>query len=81
MSLSRVKVEEPEKTTMKQVENQNIEFLEEISMSYNFEKDHQDSYICVLFDLLLYKYPILSKGVFELLVRLFTRKRTLLENL
>jgi seryl-tRNA synthetase len=35
----------------------------------------------VLFDLLLYKYPLLSKGVFELLVRLFTRKRTLLENL
>ena len=38
-------------------------------------------YICILFDLLLYKYPSLSKGVFELLVRLFARKRTLLENL
>jgi hypothetical protein len=35
----------------------------------------------VLFDLLLYQYPILAKGVFELLVRLFTRKRTLLENI
>ena len=35
----------------------------------------------MLFDLLLYKYPQLAKGVFELLVRLFARKRTLLENL
>lgn len=35
----------------------------------------------MLFDLLLYKYPLLAKGVFELLVRLFTRKRTLLETL
>ena len=63
------------------VEAQNIEFLEEISSAYNFESDNQDAYICVLFDLLLYKYPALAKGVFELLVRLFTRKRTLLENL
>ena len=35
----------------------------------------------MLFDLLLYKYPQLAKGVFELLVRLFARKRTMLENL
>ena len=63
------------------MENQNIEFLEEIAQSYNFELESQDAYICVLFDLLLYKYPVLAKGVFELLVRLFTRKRTLLENL
>ena len=81
MSLGKVKAVEPEKITLKQVENQSIEFLEELAMSYNFEKEEQDSYICVLFDLLLYQYPLLSKGVFELLVRLFTRKRTLLENL
>jgi len=30
---------------------------------------------------MLYKYPVLAKGVFELMVRLFARKRTLLENL
>jgi hypothetical protein len=65
----------------KQIERQNIEFLDEIAGSYNFEAENRDSYICVLFDLLLYKYPALAKGVFELLVRLFTRKRTLLENL
>lgn len=60
---------------------QNIDFLTEIALSYNFESHNQEAYICVLFDLLLYKYPSLSKGVFELLVRLFTRKRTILENL
>lgn len=55
--------------------------MEKIAGSYNFEADNQDAYICVLFDLLLYKYPGLAKGIFELLVRLFTRKRTLLETL
>jgi hypothetical protein len=39
MSLGKVKVEEPEKITLKQVENQSIEFLEELAMSYNFEKE------------------------------------------
>jgi hypothetical protein len=47
----------------------------------NFESRNTDVYICVLFDLLLYKYPVLSKGVFELLVRLFARKRIILESL
>jgi hypothetical protein len=59
----------------------NIKFLNEIASVCNFESESQDAYICVLFDLLLYQYPILAKGVFELLVRLFTRKRTLLENI
>ena len=58
-----------------------MEFLNLLAQTYNFESDGQDAYICVLFDLLIYKYPLLAKGVFELLVRLFTRKRTLLENL
>ena len=70
-----------ENKNKKSVEQKNIEFLEDISSSFNFEADDQDAYICVLFDLLLYKYPSLAKGVFELLVRLFTRKRTLLESL
>lgn len=47
----------------------------------NFERDNKDFYICVLFDLMLYKNTELSKKVFELLVRLFCRKRILLENL
>lgn len=71
----------PQVTTAAQAHNQNIEFLEKIAGSYNFEAENQDAYICVLFDLLLYKYPGLAKGIFELLVRLFTRKRTLLETL
>ena len=79
--MGKVNAQEPDKLTFKAVETQNIEFLEEIAQCCNFESENQDAYICVLFDLLLYKYPVLAKGVFELLVRLFTRKRTLLENL
>lgn len=75
------KEERSDVLTFKQIENKNIEFLQMMAQSYNFESTGQDAYICVLFDLLLYKYPALAKGVFELLVRLFTRKRTILENL
>lgn len=81
MTLPTVGLEDENKNNNKSVEQRNIEFLEDISGSFNFEADDQDAYICVLFDLLLYKYPSLAKGVFELLVRLFTRKRTLLESL
>ena len=81
MSLGKVAIEKPPIMSFKQVENENIEFLQEIAMSYNFEADNQESYICVLFDLLLYKYSSLASCVFELLVKLFTRKRILLENL
>mmetsp|Transcript_6821 Transcript_6821/g.10992 ORF Transcript_6821/g.10992 Transcript_6821/m.10992 type:complete len:608 (+) Transcript_6821:2642-4465(+) len=65
----------------REIEQSNLMFFEDIALSTNFESENRDAYICVLFDLLLYKYPELSRGVFELLVRLFTRKRTLLESL
>ena len=81
MTLPNVGLDDENKNNNKSVEQKNIEFLEDISSSFNFEADDQDAYICVMFDLLLYKYPSLAKGVFELLVRLFTRKRTLLESL
>ena len=68
--------------SVKSVQMENIEFLEKLANQMNFEaSENEDAYICVLFDLLLYKYPVLAKGVFELMVRLFTRKRTLIENL
>ena len=81
MKIPSVGLNDDENKNKKSVEQKNIEFLEDISSSFNFEAEDQDAYICVLFDLLLYKYPSLAKGVFELMVRLFTRKRTLLENL
>ena len=56
-SIGKVIQEKPKQLTFKQVENDNIAFLEEIALSYNFEAQNQDAYICVLFDLLLYKYP------------------------
>jgi len=71
----------PKSNFLINMEAKHIQFLDEISQATNFESEDQDAYICVLFDLHLYKYPVLAKGVFELLVRLFTRKRTLLENL
>ena len=56
-SIGKAIQEKPKQLTFKQVENDNIAFLEEIALSYNFEAQNQDAYICVLFDLLLYKYP------------------------
>lgn len=81
MTLPNVGLDDFNKLKKKSVEQKNIEFLDDISHSFNFEAEDQDAYICVLFDLLLYKYPSLAKVVFELLVRLFTRKRTLLGSL
>jgi hypothetical protein len=80
-SSSKVEPEASSPLTMQQIEHESVEFLNDLALSFNFEAENQDAYICVLFDLLLYRYPQLAKGVFELLVRLFARKRTLLENL
>lgn len=46
-----------------------------------FESGTGDVYICILFDLMLYKYPELNQVAFELLVRYFNRKASLLESL
>jgi hypothetical protein len=35
----------------------------------------------MLFDLMLYRYPVLVKRVFELLIMYFTRERTVIESL
>ena len=77
---SKVGAEKAPRLTSDAITSMNIKFLNEIASVCNFESESQDAYISVLFDLLLYQYPNLAKGVFELLVRLFTRKRTLLEN-
>jgi len=44
-----------------------------------FEGEIGDVYICILFDLMLYNYPELNNAAFELIVRFFNRKATLLE--
>jgi len=44
-----------------------------------FEKETGDIYICILFDLLLYSYSDLNYSAFELLIRYFNRKSSLLE--
>lgn len=47
----------------------------------NFESYKSDEYVCMLFDLMLYRYPDLVKRVFQLLIMYFTRQRTVLEGL
>ena len=46
-----------------------------------FESQDEGSYIGILFDLLLYKYPSLTKSVFELLSIYFLRTRTIVTGL
>lgn len=46
-----------------------------------FESGTGEVYICILFDIMLYKYPELNQAAFELLVRYFNRKASLLESL
>lgn len=44
-----------------------------------FEQEIGEIYICILFDLLLYKYNELNYTAFELLIRFFNRKASMLE--
>jgi len=45
-------------------EKENIELIEAIATFYNFESVNPDEYICMLFDLMLYRYPQLSRRCF-----------------
>lgn len=44
-----------------------------------FEQEIGDIYVCILFDLMLYHFPELNMTAFELLIRFFNRKATLLD--
>ena len=54
----------------------NCEFLSKVIEAKGFEKQSGRVYICILFDLLLYRHPDLTKRVFELLSMYFLRTRT-----
>ena len=60
-------------------EQNNIEFLDTVASMKGFEFEIGDIYICILFDLMLYKYNELNYTAFELLIRFFNRKASLLE--
>jgi hypothetical protein len=45
-------------------DQENIELIEAIATFYNFESVNTDEYVCMLFDLMLYRYPQLAKRVF-----------------
>lgn len=57
----------------------NVDFLDLVASMKGFEQEIGDIYICILFDLMLYKYPELNQSAFELLIRFFNRKSSLLE--
>ena len=44
-----------------------------------FEQEIGEIYICILFDLMLYKYNDLNYSAFELLIKFFNRKASMLE--
>ena len=59
----------------------NAELFDAICKYKGFESVIGDKYVCILFDLLLYRYPELSRRVYSLLVRYFLRKRSNVEAL
>lgn len=62
-------------------EEEDTDLLSAVAATKGFESVNENEYICILFDLMLYRYPELTKRVFALLVSFFTRKRTLVEGL
>ncbi len=60
-------------------EQTNVEFLNTVATMKGFEHEIGEIYICILFDLMLYKYNELNYTAFELLIRFFNRKASLLE--
>ena len=73
------KAKEEENGAEKMLAMPNIEFLDTVASMKGFENEIGDIYICILFDLMLYKYPELNQTAFELLIRYFNRKSSLLE--
>lgn len=55
--------------------------LETLSLKKGFESQDESNYLCTLFDLLLYRYPLLTQKVFELLSYYFLRTRTIMTSL
>jgi hypothetical protein len=60
-------------------EQSNVEFLNTVASMKGFEQEIGEVYVCILFDLMLYKFNELNYTAFELLVRFFNRKASLLE--
>ena len=63
-----------------QNKEQNQKLLNALTNARGFENT-EGAYVCVLYDLLLYRYPELTKGVYGLLVKYFLRKRNSLESI
>ena len=60
-SIHQKKKEKEKDTDPNNVYNQtNVQFLDTVASMKGFESEIGDIYICILFDLMLYKYPELN---------------------
>jgi hypothetical protein len=58
---------------------EDLQLLSIISGQKGYESINEQQYVCILFDLLLYRYTELQAKVFNMLVNYFTRKRIMME--
>ena len=70
-----------ENDTKAVLKQSNEQFLDTVASMKGFESEIGDIYVCILFDLILYKYPELNYTAFELLIRFFNRKSQLLQSM
>ena len=76
----------PEDMTPEEIKAQtsaefNTRFFDVVTDCKGFEAEDSNQYICILFDLLLYRYPELSKRVYGLIMNFFLRKRIMIQAL
>ena len=57
-------------------QSHNEDFFDALTSAKGFETVNENLYVSILFDILLYRYPELTKRIYSLLVRYFLRKRT-----
>ena len=56
-----------------------LELLAQIASVKGYEAVNEQQYVCVLFDLLLYRYTDLQMKAFQMLVNYFIRNRIMIE--
>ena len=59
----------------------NVKLFDRVILSKGFEAQDEGRYICILFDLMLYRHSALTKSVFELMCIYFLRTRTIINNI
>ena len=60
---------------------EDLELLATVAAVKGYESINEQQYVCVLFDLLLYRFTELQQKAFKMLVNYFIRNRIMIENL